>query len=187
LNHTVQENGAYLNLHLLTDRPLEHLAEYAAVGAGAICFQLDTVPDSKVLAELIAQIQRLGACASPVIETVGTENLRPSSRETVLEILEPVLSKIEMLTFQVAGTASRSNAQAGQFAREQARSYISFMKQAFGGTIQLQGGMTTHTIGDAVQLGADFIVCGSEIFRNGEGRSMEAVIDDLLLKAADAL
>jgi hypothetical protein len=47
--------------------------------------------------------------------------------------------------------------------------------------------MTTQTIGDAVRLGADFIVCGSEIFRNREGRSAEAVIDDLLLRAADAL
>jgi pentose-5-phosphate-3-epimerase len=187
LNHSVQAKGAYLNLHLLTDFPLEHLAEYAAVGARAVCFQLDSVSDGKVLTELIAKIQRLGACASPVIETVGTENLQPRSREAVLKFLEHVLAQIGMLTFQVAGTASRSHALAGHFANEQAQSYISFMKQAFRGTIQLQGGMTTHTIADAVQVGADFIVCGSEIFRNREGRSMETVIDDLLLKAADAL
>lgn len=187
LNQHVQAKGAFLNLHLLTDFPLRRLAEYAAVGAGAICFQLDSVPNDRVLSELIEQIQRLGACAIPVIETVGSENLRPRSREAVLTFLEPVLSQVGMLTFQVAGTASRSGALAGQFANEQARSYISFMKPAFRGTIQLQGGMTTQTIGDAVRLGAEIIVCGSEIFRNREGQSMEAVIDDLLLRAADAL
>jgi pentose-5-phosphate-3-epimerase len=187
LNEIVHAEGAYLNLHLLTDFPLQHLAEYASVGAGAICFQLDSISSDKMLAELIEQIERLGACASPVIETVGTENLRPHSKEAVLAFLEPVLAQLGMLTFQVAGTASRSNAQAGQFASEQARSYILFMKQAFRGTIQLQGGMRTPTIGNAVQLGAEFIVCGSELFRNQEGRSVEAVIDDLLLRAADAL
>jgi pentose-5-phosphate-3-epimerase len=187
LNGIVQAKGAYLNLHLLTNDPLLHLTEYATVGAGAICFQLDSVPDEKALAQIIEKIRLLGACASPVIETVGTEYLQPRRREEVLTFLEPVLSQIGMLTFQVAGTASRSNALAGQFAREQAQSYISFLKQSFYGTIQLQGGMTTQTIGEAVRLGADFIVCGSEIFRNREGRSAETVIDDLLLRAADAL
>ena len=187
LNDIVQAKGAFLNLHLLTDFPLQHVTEYATVGAGAICFQLDSVPDERVFAELIAQIQDLGACASPVIETVGTENLPPRSKETVLALLKPLFPRIGMLTFQVAGTASRSHTPAGQFAEEAVKSYISFMKQAFRGTIQLQGGMTTHTIGEAVQLGADFIVCGSEIFRNREDRAAEAVIDDLLLRAADAL
>ena len=125
LNHIVQANGAHLNLHLLTDFPLQHLIEYAAVGAGAICFQVDSALNDQVLAQLIAQIKRLGACASPVIETVGSENLRPRSKEEVLAILKPVLSGVGMLTFQVAGTASRSTGLAGQFAIEQARSYIS--------------------------------------------------------------
>ena len=187
LNEFVQAQGVYLNLHLLTDFPLQHLAEYAAVGAGAICFQLDTVPDRKMLAELIDHIRGLGACASPVIETVGTENLKPRGPEAVLEFLEPMLSQVGMLTLQVAETAARSNKITGRFAMEQARDYISFIGQGFGGTIQLQGGMTTQTIGKAAQLGAGFIVCGSEIFRNRAGRSPAAVVDQLLQQAAEAL
>jgi pentose-5-phosphate-3-epimerase len=187
LNKLFQPHEAYLNLHLLTDLPLQHIAEYAEVEAGAICFQLDSVSDEKMLAEVIDSIQRLGACASPVIETVGTENLQLRSRESVLAMLTPVLPRIGMLTFQAAATAARSNLPAGQFAAEQVHSYISFLKQAFHGTIQLQGGMTTRTIRAAVQLGADFIVCGSEIFRNKEGHSPEAVIDDLLQQAAEGL
>ncbi len=187
LNHLLQAQGAYLNLHLLTDFPLQHVREYAAVGAGAICFQLDSISDHKTLAELVDHVRHLGACASPVIETIGTENLTPRSQEAVLKLLEPMLSQIGMLTFQAAETAARSNKPSGQFAVEQARSYISFMEQIFSGTIQIQGGMTTQTIREAVQLGADFIVCGSEIFRNRDGRSAEAVIDKLLQQAADGL
>ena len=179
LNQLVQAQGAYLNLHLLT--------EYAEVGAGAICFQLDSISDHKTLAELVDYIRRLGACASPVIETVGTENSTPRSQEMVLTLLEPVLSQIGMLTFQAAQTAARSNKSSGQFAREQASSYISFMERIFSGTIQIQGGITTQTIHDAVRLGTNFIVCGSEIFRNRDERSAETVIDELLQRAADGL
>jgi pentose-5-phosphate-3-epimerase len=187
LNQLVGEGGAYLNLHLLTDAPLRHLAEYGAVGAGAICFQLDAVPDPKILAELLASIDQLGACASPVIETVGSENLPTRSREAVRALLEPVVSHIGMLTFQAAGTASRSNRPAGQFAAEEARASISFLREGFQGTVQIQGGMTSRTIGQAVQMGAEFIVCGSEIFRNRESQPATAVIDRLLHQAAQGL
>jgi pentose-5-phosphate-3-epimerase len=187
LNQLVVEGGAYLNLHLLTDAPLRHFAEYAAVGAGAICFQLDATPDPKTLAELLDSIDQPGACASPVIETVGSESLPPRSREDVRALLEPVVSQIGMLTFQAAGTASRSNRPAGQFAAEEARAYISFLREGFRGTIQIQGGMTSGTIGRAVQLGAEFIVCGSEIFRNRESQPATVVIDRLLQQAAQAL
>jgi 3-keto-L-gulonate-6-phosphate decarboxylase len=148
---------------------------------------LDSISDPKTLMKLIDYIQSLGACASPVIETVGTENLAPRSKEAVLALLEPILPHVGMLTFQVAATAARSNLPSGQFAREQARAYVSYLKRAFYGTIQFQGGMTTQTIREAVQLGADFIVCGSQIFRNREGRSVEAVIDHLLQEAAEGL
>jgi pentose-5-phosphate-3-epimerase len=185
LNHFVQAKGAHLNLHLLTDFPQLHIVEYENVGAGAVCFQLDSIPDSHVLGELITSIHRMGACASPVIETVGSENLKPREKEAVLALLEPVLAQVGMLTFQAAGTASRSDRQAGRFAFEQASSYVAFMKRAFRGTVQLQGGITTETIGEAVRLGTEFIVCGSEIFRNRDGRSPVVVIDRLLQRAAE--
>jgi pentose-5-phosphate-3-epimerase len=187
LNTLVHASGAFLNLHLLTDFPSRHLAEYASVGAGAICFQLDAVPHDRELARLLALIQDLGACASPVIETVGSDNLKPPGMDAVLMLLEPFLSQIGMLTFQVAGTASRTHSPAGRLAKEQAISYIAPMREMFGGAIQLQGGITTQTIGDAVRLGAEFFVCGSEVFRNRRGRPPEKVIDDMLRRAAEVL
>lgn len=187
LKRLVQEQGGYLNMHLLTDFPGQHLTEYESAEADAVCFQLDTLHDDHQLAALIEAIRRLGACASPVIETVGSDHLKPSDPASVFSRLSPFFPRIGMLTLQTAGTTSRSNTSTGTFAFESARSYLTVLRQGFFGTLQLQGGITTQTIGAAVRLGTEFLVCGTEIFRNREGRAPEAVIDELLQQAAQAL
>lgn len=187
LKRLVHEHGGYLNLHLLTDFPEQHFSDYETVEADAICFQLEALPNGFQLAALIETIEQSGACASPVIETVGSDGLMPPSPESVFSQLKPLLAKIGMLTLQVAETTSRSNTAAGGFAVERARAYINTLQPAFAGTFQFQGGITTRTIGQAVCLGAEFIVCGTEIFRNREGRTPEFVIDQLLQRAAQSL
>lgn len=187
LKYLVHEHGGYLNLHLLTDFPGQHFSDYQAVQADAICFQLESLPDGSQLAALIQAIQRSGACASPVIETVGSDGLVPPSPESVFCRLKLLLEEIGMLTLQVAGTTSRSNTAVGSLMVERARAYIEALRPAFTGTLQFQGGITTRTIGQAVRLGAEFVVCGTEIFRNREDRTAEDVIDELLQRASQAL
>lgn len=187
LNDRIRSSGGFLNLHLLTSDPQQHLTQLAHLAPGAICFQLEVVNDSRQLAQLVRQIIDVGACASPVIETVGSTHLRPLPKERVRELLKPVLPAIGMLTFQAAGTASRSNRPAGHFARDALASFLTFLRESFTGTLQIQGGITTQTIGQAVQLGAEFLVCGTELFHNREQGSPRAVIDALLTEAAKAL
>lgn len=57
---------------------------------------------------------------------------------------------------------------------EQRRAYIRGLRQGYSGTLQLQRGITTQTIGAA------FVVCGTEIFGKHEGRAPETVIDEPL-------
>lgn len=187
LGEFVRSRGGYLNLHLLTDRPLDHLPDYRDAGFGAICFQLDVIRTASELAEVVAAIDAMGATASPVIETVGSEKIAPRSPEQVLELCRPSLAAIGMWTIQAAGTASRSDQAAGRFSGSRAGEYLVRLKEGFGGTIQLQGGVTTATIGDVVTLGAEFLVCGTEIFRNKAGLRPPEVIDGMLRTAADAL
>jgi pentose-5-phosphate-3-epimerase len=187
LNDTVRSKGAFLNLHLLTDYPTEHLAAFTRVPFGAVCFQLDAVDDARALVDLVNSILDMGSCPSPVVETIGTGQEAVATREEVLETLDPVLSTIGMLTFQAAGTASRSSTARGALALDSARSYIDFLCSKFDGTIQLQGGVKTETIAQAVQLGAEFLVCGTEIFRNSEGKTPDQVVDGMLEAAAGAL
>jgi pentose-5-phosphate-3-epimerase len=187
LNDLIRSGGGFLNLHLLTDAPESHLARLAPLAPGAICFQLEVVTDPGTLERLIGRITELGACASPVIETVGSEHVRPLSPPHVRALLLPLAPQLGMLTFQAAGTASRSNLPAGVFAQEALASYLQALPQAFRGTLQIQGGITTQTIGQAVQMGAEFLVCGTQLFRHPEGLSPRIVVDRMLLEAARVL
>jgi pentose-5-phosphate-3-epimerase len=171
---------------MLTDRPLEHLREYKQAAPGAVCFQLDAIDDHAQLVALIARIQGMGACPSPVIETVGTER-RPALPPAVVRArLAPVLAEIGMLTFQAAATAARSSA-GGTLDVAAVRAYLAPLRARFAGTVQLQGGITTATIADAVRLGADFVVCGSELFRSPVSLAPGEVVDALLAEAAEIL
>lgn len=186
LQDRLRAAGAFLNLHLLTDRPLERLREYARAKPGAVCFQLDAVDDHRQLVMLIARIQAMGACPSPVIETVGTRR-RPALPPAVVRAhLAPVLAEIGMLTFQAAATAARTSA--GRMLNVAAvRAYLTPLRARFAGAVQLQGGITTRTIGDAVRLGADFVVCGSEVFHSSTGLAPGEAVDALLAAAAEIL
>ena len=187
LNDLVRSQGRFLNLHLLTDNPLQRLQEYDQLKLGAVCFQLDVISNERQLEKLVGYIIGRGACASPVIETVGSENLKPLPIDEVETLLEPVISRVGMLTFQAAGTAARSTQEAGAFGGQVLRDYVSRVKGIFGGTLQLQGGIKKDTIGDAVRLGAEFMVTGTEIFRNRDGQSPVQVIDQMLMEAAQAM
>jgi pentose-5-phosphate-3-epimerase len=187
LNALVRAGDGFLNLHVLTDAPREQLRAFDGVAFGAICFQLDVLAGAQEVAALVDAIWDTGACVSPVIETVGSGQAAPRSPAEVLALLEPVLPRIGMLTLQAAGTAARSTQAQGAFSQGPAGAYITALRAAFPGTLQLQGGVTTRTIGEVVRLGAEFLVCGTEIFHHPAGRTPPQVIDDLLEGAARAL
>jgi pentose-5-phosphate-3-epimerase len=187
LNAMVRAGGGFLNMHVLTDAPREQLRAFDRIEFGAICFQLDVLEGGQAVAALVDAIWATGACVSPVIETVGSGQAAPRSPAEVLALLAPALPRIGMLTVQAAGTAARSTQTLGAFSQGPAAAYITALRPAFAGTLQLQGGVTTRTIGEVVRLGAEFLVCGTEIFHHPAGRTPPQVIDDLLQGAACAL
>jgi pentose-5-phosphate-3-epimerase len=185
LNSIARAYEAFITLHLLTDFPARHLRDFEHIPLGAVCFQLDAVPEPERLAALVEQINAMGACASPVIETVGNAQRAPLPEHIARAWLDPVLPRIGMLTIQAAGTASRSNLPAGAFAHERVKAIIAALTPGFSGTIQLQGGIKIETVGAAVAAGADFLVAGTQLFR-GTLRPAQTV--DLMLAAiADQL
>lgn len=187
LSEALLDRGAFLNLHLLSDRPLDHLKDYRSSPIGAVCFQLDAIKEERELAALVAAIRDMEAVASPVIETAGVRERPARPADAVLAQLEPVLGEIGLLTFQAAGTGARSSQPHGSFDEESLRPYLTRLRDAIPGGVQIQGGVTGATIGRIVRLGADFVVCGTEIFRHPEGRSPHQVVGALLAAAAEAL
>lgn len=184
LNNEIRSLNGFLNTHLLTNSPLDKIHKYKDVGAGAICFQLDAIENSSQLEEVVENILKLGATASPVIETVGSEGLRVKPVEETVKRLSYINHKIGMLTFQAASTASRSDKPSGRFDKARIEECIKRVRRIFRGTIQIQGGITSDTVGEAVSVGAEFLVVGTQIFRNKDGLKPEQVVE-LLLKECD--
>lgn len=178
-------HDAYVNLHLLTDDIERHLDAYAGTGMGAVCFQLDAVADSLTLRALIDAIHDMGAAVSPVIETVGTQARPAASPNIVADRLQPVLTDIDMLTLQAAMTAARSNQPGVHLDQDRIQAYLRPLRADFTGTFQIQGGITTNTVCQAVRTGATFLVVGTQIFRSGE--PPEVMIDMLLAQAAPCI
>lgn len=181
------QDDAFVTLHLLTADPAARLRDYAGIALGAVCIQLDAVPDPVRLGDLVAQIVESGACASPVIETTGTDALDPAPPDSVRAQLAPLYPQIGMLTLQAAATGTRSNLPAGVFAGDRVRRYLDALRPGFAGTVQLQGGITTATIPAAVQTGAAFLVAGTQILRNRDGLPPGDVIAQMHRAAAGAL
>lgn len=183
LNRLTRRAGAFLNLHLLSDDPAGRLQAYRRTGIGAVCFQLDAVPERAALIDLVDQILAMGACASPVVELVGAPGQAAQPLATVETQLNPVLDRLGMLTLQAAGTATRSHLPAGTFARAEVACCVRTFRPLFSGTFQFQGGITTRTVGQAAALGAQFLVCGTQIFRNQNGYPPGKVVRMLLQEA----
>lgn len=176
---TMAALGVHINLHLLTYDIERAMQPFLKLPVGAICFQLDAATGR--LPQIVAAIEAAGICPSPVIETVGTPERPPLPPEAVAELLTPL--HIDMLTIQAAGTASRSDQAAGTFDAEAVRRYLAALD--FAGVLQLQGGITIETVPTAVRLGADLLVCGTQLFKHPDG--IEAAIDAMLVAAADTL
>ncbi len=187
LAHIARAFTAFVTLHLLTDYPMRHLRDFEHVGLGAVCFQLDVVDDLPRLLTLVEFITALGACASPVIETVGTPRRPPMPPTALRALLEPALPHIGMVTLQTAGTTARSSQPAGQFQHQAATAILPVLRPDFTGTLQFQGGLTRASVGAAAALGADFLVTGTPIFHHPDGLTPLDAVIELLVAAADGL
>lgn len=187
LAHLTACRNAYINLHLLTDQLCDRLRAYVDCGAGAICFQLDAIHNSDHLRCVLDQIHTMNAASSPVIETIGTPARPAIPPQAVHDLLCPHIDAVDMLTIQAATTAARSNQRGVCLDTDAVTAYLSPLKSRFSGPLQIQGGITIATIPQAVELGAEFLVAGTQIFRNSSGQSPAEVIHAMHRAAADTL
>ncbi|CUH94567.1 hypothetical protein P22_0633 [Propionispora sp. 2/2-37] len=179
LNREIRRCDGYLNVHFLTNDPLKQLEQYRKLEECAICYQLEVLADDAVHRRLLRLIERQGSCASPVLEIFGPGNSAAVPRKKTYATIKPFFSELAMLTFQAEQTAARSTSAQGALATQPVREYISFFRRQFSGAIQIQGGVKRATIAAAAALGADFLVCGTDIFRSRE-HSPEEMVDILL-------
>lgn len=179
LNREIRRCDGFLNIHFLTDDPVKQVEYYRQLEECAVCYQLEVLADDDVHRKLLRLIDRQGSCASPVIEIFGSGSGGVVSKERTYAALKPFFSELAMLTFQAEQTAARSTFAQGALTTAPVKEYIAFFRRQFSGAIQIQGGIKRATIAAAAALGADFLVCGTDIFRSREHRPEKMV--ELLL------
>lgn len=183
-----------LNLHLLTADPCYWLEQYQGLTFDAICYQWEVIPSAAYHRALLQHIAAYDACPSPVLEMTRLlpaaergKTARGFARERAEALWRQLgceLPPDSMLTFQVEATGSRSHAAVGGLYDDAIIAALAFFRDVFPGTLQVQGGITTATVKQAVKLGMDFAVCGTQIFGTCD-RNPAEIVERLLKNAAE--
>jgi ribulose-phosphate 3-epimerase len=136
---------AYLDVHLMVQRPHEHVESFAEAGADSITFHEEADTD---VAETIAAIRAAG-CKAGV-------SVKP---KTALEVLDGVDLDLALVMSVEPGWG-------GQSFIEGALERITRLREQFGEAVEIEvdGGVDISNAGACAEAGASLLVAGSSIF-----------------------
>lgn len=145
-----------IEVHLMVERPSEHIESFAQVGADTQIFHYEAAGDMKTSEMLIAQLRELGC--EPALA------VNPETDLEEFEELLPQLAQITVMTIQPGW--------GGQKLREELLAKVRAVQSAAHAAnlndfaIEIDGGVKAHNIGRCVEAGANVIVAGSAVFNN---------------------
>ena len=160
---------AFLDVHLMVERPADYVAAFADAGATLFCFHLEVCQAAprggeggQDAAELIRRIHDAGMHAGMAINP-----------PTGPEGLEPYLADLELVLVM-----SVNPGRSGQRFMPNALDKARWLKQrlAPGTRLQMDGGLNPDTAPAAVEAGVDVLVTASGLFN---ARDRAAVIRQL--------
>jgi ribulose-phosphate 3-epimerase len=136
---------AYLDVHLMVQRPHEHVDSFAEAGADSITFHEEADTD---VAETVAAIRAAG-CKAGV-------SVKP---KTALEVLDGVDLDLALVMSVEPGWG-------GQSFIEDSLDRITRLREQFGDGVEIEvdGGVDASNAGACAQAGASLLVAGSSIF-----------------------
>lgn len=136
---------AYLDVHLMVQRPHEHVEAFAVAGADGITFHEEADTD---VAETVAQIRAAG-CRAGV-------SVKP---KTALEVIDGADLDLALVMSVEPGWG-------GQSFIEASVERIARVREMFGDGIEIEvdGGIDSSTAGACSEAGATLLVAGSSIF-----------------------
>ncbi|MGI0130589.1 MAG: ribulose-phosphate 3-epimerase [Thermoplasmata archaeon] len=142
-----------LDIHLMIEQPLRHLAAFRQAGGDTLVFHLEAGSDPVATAR---EARRLGAA-------VGAA-LRP---ETPLEAAHPVLGELdELLVMSVHPGFSGQRFLPGVLPK--VRAARALLDQAGSrADLSMDGGITPETAQETARPGATFFVCGNSVYGSG--------------------
>jgi len=153
------------DVHLMIQEPLEKVAEYVAAGSDIITVHPEACSQVHRVLQKLGQLTNANDPARGIVRGVA---LNPS---TPLEVLEPVLDEIEMVSLLAVNPGwggqkylPSTNARIARVQRMIADSGKDII-------LCVDGGITKDNIAAVAATGADLIVAGSAIF---DGKTPEA-------------
>ncbi len=146
----------FFDVHLMVKEPLWHIPQFAAAGADSITFHYESDSD---VGECLELIRSLG-------KKVGI-SIKPDTPAEVLEEYLPLIDMVLVMTVEPG--------KGGQEYIHSMNDKIKWLRKTAGDRlhIQVDGGINSQTIAEAINAGADVIVAGTAVF--GRGNITEAV------------
>lgn len=149
---------AYKDVHLMIERPLRHIAAFAAAGADAITVQLDAGR------QLVQCLREIGAHASarhpdrPILRGVALP------LESPVSALEPLIGEFDLVLVLGVVPGYRGATAPGTAAR------VREARELLGPEtlLSVDGGVTAAVAPALAAAGADLIVSGSALFAGGD-------------------
>jgi len=155
-----EETGAWLDVHLMIEKPERYIADFVKAGADIVTVHVETCPH---LHRTIQQIKQEGAKAGVT--------LNPS---TPLHTLEEVLPDVDLVLIMSVNPGF-----GGQMYIPSATAKIGRLRQMLDAVnskafLEVDGGIKADNAAEVVRAGADVLVAGSAIF-GGAGTVAENV------------
>lgn len=143
-----------LDVHLMIERPEQHIASFIAAGANQVSVHQETCPH---LDRTLRYIRQQGAAAGVVLNPATPLE----AIDYVLELADYVLLMTVNPGFGGQSFIPYSLRKIRELAERRERRRLSF-------PIEIDGGVTKENLMEVVRAGADWIVTGSSVFHSAD-------------------
>jgi ribulose-phosphate 3-epimerase len=159
----------FLDVHLMIEEPVKYAAPFAEAGADLINFHIEATGSPE---ETIAEIRRFG-------KQVGI-TIKP---KTPVDAIRGVLESVDMVLVM-----SVEPGFAGQKFMPEVLEKVTELRKLMGPDrqIQIDGGISPETVGDAAAAGANVFVAGSAVFGKKDRGAVVASLRELADEKAQA-
>jgi ribulose-phosphate 3-epimerase len=146
------------DVHLMIQEPLEKVAEYVAVGSDVITIHPEACSQVHRVLQKLGQLTNANDPERGIVRGVA---LNPS---TPLEVLDPLLDEIEMVTLLAVNPGWGGQKYIPSTNRRIARVQRMIADSGKDILLCVDGGITKENIAAVAATGADLIVAGSAVF-----------------------
>lgn len=147
-------SDAFFDVHLMIDRPERYIDDFLKAGADLICIHCEATEEIEAIAEKVHAAGKLFAIAvKPATPAEAIKEYLPLCDMVLVMTVEPGFGGQSFMADMMPKVA--------KFRALREDLGLDYM-------IQVDGGISLQTIGDAAAAGANVFVAGSAVFKPGE-------------------